>query len=140
MQLPELCRPREDCVAEEEGFEPPVPLQVRQFSRLEPSTTRPLFRTSMINHGPGAAADIPPPLPACNLCPGCLQPTEFRGKMTCLPDCPPIIVSLTEGRIHGHQHKPEEDGGDRPGLGAVCPAVRVHGDERLQQLPRSEER
>jgi hypothetical protein len=31
-------------VAEEEGFEPPIPFQVRQFSRLEPSTTRPLFR------------------------------------------------------------------------------------------------
>ena len=30
-------------VAEEEGFEPPIPFQVRQFSRLEPSTTRPLF-------------------------------------------------------------------------------------------------
>src|ERR1017187_4952756 len=37
-------------MAEEEGFEPPIPFQVRQFSRLEPSTTRPLFRTSMINH------------------------------------------------------------------------------------------
>jgi hypothetical protein len=31
-------------MAEEEGFEPPIPFQVRQFSRLEPSTTRPLFR------------------------------------------------------------------------------------------------
>ena len=30
-------------MAEEEGFEPPIPFQVRQFSRLEPSTTRPLF-------------------------------------------------------------------------------------------------
>jgi hypothetical protein len=33
----------EDEMAEEEGFEPPIPFQVRQFSRLEPSTTRPLF-------------------------------------------------------------------------------------------------
>ena len=30
-------------MAEEEGFEPPIPFQVRQFSRLEQSTTRPLF-------------------------------------------------------------------------------------------------
>jgi hypothetical protein len=30
-------------MAEEEGFEPPIPFRVRQFSRLEPSTTRPLF-------------------------------------------------------------------------------------------------
>src|ERR1017187_3763229 len=104
--MPGMCRSGEDCVAEEEGFEPPIPFQVRQFSRLEPSTTRPLFRTSMINHGPGAAADIPPARPACGPCPGRCQPTEFRGKMTCLPDCPPIIVSLTEGRIHGRS---EED-------------------------------
>jgi hypothetical protein len=33
----------DDEMAEEEGFEPPIPFQVRQFSRLEPSTTRPLF-------------------------------------------------------------------------------------------------
>jgi hypothetical protein len=37
-------------MAEAEGFEPPIPFQVRQFSRLEPSTTRPRFRFSMINH------------------------------------------------------------------------------------------
>src|ERR1700728_2747023 len=36
-------------MAEEEGFEPPIPFRVRQFSRLEPSTTRPLFRTIIIN-------------------------------------------------------------------------------------------
>ena len=35
-------------MAEEEGFEPPIPFQVRQFSRLEPSTTRPLFRISSL--------------------------------------------------------------------------------------------
>lgn len=34
-------------MAEEEGFEPPIPFQVRQFSRLEPSTTRPLFLTEV---------------------------------------------------------------------------------------------
>jgi hypothetical protein len=28
-------------MADGEGFEPPIPFQVRQFSRLEPSTTRP---------------------------------------------------------------------------------------------------
>jgi hypothetical protein len=37
-------------MAEEEGFEPPIPFRVRQFSRLEPSTTRPLFRSSIINY------------------------------------------------------------------------------------------
>jgi hypothetical protein len=31
-------------MAEEEGFEPPIPFQVRRFSRPMPSTTRPLFR------------------------------------------------------------------------------------------------
>src|ERR1035441_10880509 len=130
-----LCHPGEDCVAEEEGFEPPIPFRVRQFSRLEPSTTRPLFRTLMINHGPSVVADYSPGPDGLRPLPGRLQPTEFRGKMTRLPDWPPIIVSLTEGRIHGHQHKSEEDGSDRPGLGAVCAAVRVHGDERLQKLP-----
>ena len=33
-----------DEMAEEEGFEPPIPFQVRRFSRPMPSTTRPLFR------------------------------------------------------------------------------------------------
>src|ERR1035441_2474993 len=33
-----------DCVAEREGFEPPVPFQARRFSRPEPSTTRPPLR------------------------------------------------------------------------------------------------
>src|SRR5580692_7332504 len=37
-----------DELAEEEGFEPPIPFRVRQFSRLEPSTTRPLFLTSSL--------------------------------------------------------------------------------------------
>src|SRR5438045_1379405 len=30
-----------DCVAEREGFEPPIPFQVCRFSRPEPSTARP---------------------------------------------------------------------------------------------------
>jgi hypothetical protein len=33
-----------DCVAEREGFEPPVPFRARRFSRPEPSTTRPPLR------------------------------------------------------------------------------------------------
>ena len=37
-----LCTP--DCVAEREGFEPPVRFPVLQFSRLAPSTTRPPLR------------------------------------------------------------------------------------------------
>ena len=38
-------------MAEEEGFEPPIPFQVRQFSRLEPSTTRPLFPVRSLLRG-----------------------------------------------------------------------------------------
>src|ERR1700682_2492556 len=36
-------------MAEAKGFEPLIPFQVRQFSRLEPSTTRPRFLRFMIN-------------------------------------------------------------------------------------------
>src|ERR1700733_7357418 len=66
-------------MAEEEGFEPPIPFRVRQFSRLEPSTTRPLFRYLMINQGPhrSQAAGLVDP----GVCP------------------PPIIVSLIGGRF-----------------------------------------
>ena len=42
-------------VAEEEGFEPPIPFQVRQFSRLEPSTTRPLFLSEFYYADAGCA-------------------------------------------------------------------------------------
>src|SRR5208337_282374 len=33
-----------DCLAEREGFEPPIPFRVCRFSRPEPSTTRPPLR------------------------------------------------------------------------------------------------
>lgn len=42
---------RQGDLAEEEGFEPPIPFQVRQFSRLEPSTTRPLFLAQVYTSG-----------------------------------------------------------------------------------------
>ena len=45
-------------MAEEEGFEPPIPFQVRQFSRLEPSTTRPLFLDSSLVRDRAARKDI----------------------------------------------------------------------------------
>ena len=34
----------DDCVAESEGFEPPIPFRVCRFSRPVPSTTRPTLR------------------------------------------------------------------------------------------------
>jgi hypothetical protein len=37
-----ICSP--DCMAEREGFEPPVPFRARRFSRPVPSTTRPPLR------------------------------------------------------------------------------------------------
>jgi hypothetical protein len=37
-----------DCVAEGEGFEPPVPFQVQQFSRLPVSTTHTSLRSSTL--------------------------------------------------------------------------------------------
>src|SRR5262249_40119973 len=45
--LPPVARPHagERRVAEEEGFEPPVPFRVQWFSRPPPSTTRPPLRT-----------------------------------------------------------------------------------------------
>src|SRR6266702_1958044 len=98
-------------MAEEEGFEPPIPFQVRQFSRLEPSTTRPLFRTLMINQTPG-----PPRTP------------NHDSRHT----HPPIIVSLTEGSFDGHKHKPEEDRHHHPRLCLSCAPLRLHGDECLQ--------
>ena len=67
-------------MAEEEGFEPPIPFQVRQFSRLEPSTTRPLFRTTMINHGPSAAADDSLARLALGPCPGASNPLNSGAK------------------------------------------------------------
>ena len=59
-------------MAESEGFEPPIPFQVRQFSRLEPSTTRPALRSiqnTTIGKPPSRAYGFPPstlpaPLPA----------------------------------------------------------------------------
>ena len=38
----------DDCVAESEGFEPPIPFRVCRFSRPVPSTTRPTLRLKAV--------------------------------------------------------------------------------------------
>jgi hypothetical protein len=62
---------QEGKMAEEEGFEPPIPFQVRQFSRLEPSTTRPLFLFEVYYAQPCSAKDD-----LGSLYPGIMGPTS----------------------------------------------------------------
>jgi hypothetical protein len=65
-------------MAEEEGFEPPIPFQVRQFSRLEPSTTRPLFRHPIINQ-PGFRRGAPSHNTVCRWLKECASSTAGAG-------------------------------------------------------------
>lgn len=43
-QAPSLHECRLEKMAEDEGFEPPVPVKVQRFSRPPPSTARPILR------------------------------------------------------------------------------------------------
>ena len=94
---------RPDCVAEREGFEPPIRFPVLQFSRLAPSTTRPSLRTyySFTTVGPFCRFDTsnaPSFSIVCNLVPGVCSGFQDRSHQplghlsrftTVLLQCPP---------------------------------------------------
>jgi hypothetical protein len=64
----------EDWMAEREGFEPSVPLPVRQISNLVPSTTRPPLRVIKSRIFQGFASPVP--LNVSKKCPRFLEPAK----------------------------------------------------------------